>query len=220
MKVGVILMRLRNVKDAEEILKNSEYFIESPENYKGKWKEIFKNENEIRIEIGMGKGDFILGMARMHPNINFIGIEKYESVLVRAVQKLDERGLPNVKVIREDAINLSKIFSQEIDLIHLNFSDPWPKKRHYKRRLTYADFLKEYDLLFKGDAKIIQKTDNDSLFESSLIELNNYGYKFDEIILDLWKSDKPNVKTEYERKFGNSGFTIKYLEAHKSRQNR
>ena len=187
MKVGVILMRLRNVKDAEEILKNSEYFIESPENYKGKWKEIFKNENEIRIEIGMGKGDFILGMARMHPNINFIGIEKYESVLVRAVQKLDERGLPNVKVIREDAINLSKIFSQEIDLIHLNFSDPWPKKRHYKRRLTYTDFLKEYDLLFKGDAKIIQKTDNDSLFESSLIELNNYGYKFDEIILDLWK---------------------------------
>jgi tRNA (guanine-N7-)-methyltransferase len=155
-------------------------------------------------------------MAKKYPGINFIGVEKYESVLVRAVQKLDKEALDNVLVISYDAINLGEIFDKEIDTIYLNFSDPWPKKRHYKRRLTYRNFLEVYDKLFEGDAKIILKTDNDGLFESSLVELNNYGYTFKEVHLDLWKTDIDNIKTEYEEKFGNKGFTIKYLSAYKN----
>lgn len=208
-------MRLRNVKDAQSILKNSKYFIENPEELKKQWNKKFGNDNPVKIEIGMGKGDFLIGMAEMNPDINYIGVEKYESVLVRAVQKLDELDLPNVLVINEDAIELNKFFDKEIDTVYLNFSDPWPKKRHYKRRLTYRDFLKVYDEIFKSTAHIIMKTDNDGLFESSLIELNNYGYEFDEVILDLWKKDVPNIRTEYENKFGNMGYTIKYLNAHK-----
>lgn len=210
-------MRLRNVKNAEEIMNNSEYFIKTPEKNRGEWKKLFANDNPIMLEIGMGKGDFIKGMALQHPEWNFIGIEKYESVLVRGIQKLEEEKLDNVKVLRVDAIDIASYFSEEIDTIFLNFSDPWPKKRHFKRRLTYKDFLKEYDKVFVGDAKIQMKTDNDSLFESTLVSLNNYGYTFDEVILDLWATDRPNVKTEYEIKFSEKGFKIKYISAHKNR---
>jgi tRNA (guanine-N7-)-methyltransferase len=216
MKVGDILMRLRNVKNAEDILKNSKYYVENPKVLLGNWNKKFKNNNKICLEIGMGKGDFIIGMAKKYPGINFIGVEKYESVLVRAVQKLDKEALDNVLVISYDAINLGEIFDKEIDTIYLNFSDPWPKKRHYKRRLTYRNFLEVYDKLFESNAKIILKTDNDGLFESSLVELNNYGYTFKEVHLDLWKTDIDNIKTEYEEKFGNKGFTIKYLSAYKN----
>lgn len=208
-------MRLRNVKNATLILESSILYIKNPEEYKGSWKDVFDNDNPIMLEIGMGKGDFLLGMAKLHPDWNFIGIEKYESVLVRAVQKLEEENLPNVKVMAQDAKNLEKFFSPEIEMIYLNFSDPWPKKRHYKRRLTYQDFLSIYDKIFKGSAKIIMKTDNDSLFESTLISLNNYGYTFDRVSLDLWNTDLENVKTEYELKFSSQGFKIKYIEAHK-----
>ncbi len=211
-------MRLRNVKDATKILENSKYFKLCPEELKGNWHEAFGNDNPIMLEIGMGKGDFLLGMAMEHPEWNFIGVEKYESILVRGVQKLDKVDLPNVRVIGIDAIFLDKIFDQEIDTIYLNFSDPWPKKRHFKRRLTYKDFLQVYDKIFKGDARIIMKSDNDTLFESTLISLNNYGYILDEVILDLWsREDKKNIKTEYEIKFSNKGFKIKYLEAHKKK---
>lgn len=210
-------MRLRNVKNANEILNNSKYYVSKPEEYKGKWLEKFDNENKIlKLEIGMGKGDFIIGMAEKYPEVNFIGIEKYESVLVRAVQKLDKLNLKNVLVTSFDAINLNEIMGKELDEIYLNFSDPWPKKRHHKRRLTYVDYLKVYDDLFKKDALIELKTDNDIFFESSLIDINNYGYKFDELILDLWSSDKENVKTEYEIKFSGLGYKIKYLKAHKN----
>lgn len=208
-------MRLRNVKNAMEILKNSKYFIENPEKYKDNWQKEFSNENQISLEIGIGKGDFIIGMALRYPNINFIGIEKYESVLVRAVEKLDKLKLDNVKVICTDASNIESIFSKEIDTIYLNFSDPWPKKRHAKRRLTDKEFLKIYDKIFKDSSNIIMKTDNDLLFESTLINLNNYGYKFDELYLDLWSIEKENIKTEYEVKFSNLGFKIKYIKAHK-----
>lgn len=212
-------MRLRNVKNADIILKNSNYCIDKPESYKGNWEKLFKNDKPIMLEIGMGKGDFIIGMAKLHPEYNFIGIEKYESVLVRAVEKLESENLPNVFVIRYDAADLSNIFNKEIDTIYLNFSDPWPKKRHYKRRLTYRDFLVTYDKLFKGDSKIKMKTDNDGLFESTLIELNNYGYKFLNVYLDLWNSSVENVKTEYEIKFASLGFKIKYIDAIKADKN-
>lgn len=214
MKVGKY-MRLRNVKNADVILEKSDYYIENPENLRGKWRTIFKNSNPIMLEIGMGKGDFIRGMANIHPDVNYIGIEKYESVLVRGVQKLDSSELENVKVACYDAIDIGACFDREIDTLYLNFSDPWPKSRHAKRRLTYVDFLKEYDKIFENSKKIVLKTDNDSFFESSLVSLNNYGYEFDEVILDLWSHEVENVKTEYEIKFASKGFKIKYLRAHK-----
>lgn len=216
-EIGELIMRLRNVKNATEILNDSAYFVKEPSGIKGKWNEEFGDDQPIMLEIGMGKGDFLIGMAEAHPEWNFIGIEKYESVLVRAVQKLDELELKNVRVINIDAIDVHNIFDAEIDTIYLNFSDPWPKKRHYKRRLTYRDFLIEYDKIFKDNSKVEMKTDNDSLFESTLISLNDYGYKFDEVILDLWSTDKPNVKTEYEIKFSSKGYKIKYVRAHKNK---
>lgn len=208
-------MRLRNVKDASAILNDSNYFILESQSMKGNWKKIFSNDQPIMLEIGMGKGDFIIGMAKSHPEWNFVGIEKYESVLVRAVEKLNKESLPNVRLINVDAIKVGDYFDKEIDTIYLNFSDPWPKKRHYKRRLTYVDFLKEYDKIFESDAHIKMKTDNDGLFESTLVSLNNYGYIFDEVILDLLGSGRENVKTEYEVKFSSLGYKIKYVEAHK-----
>ena len=208
-------MRQRNVKNKVEIINSSKYIIKEPEKIKGNWQNVFKNDNPLYIEIGMGKGDFIIEMAKTYPNINFIGIEKYESVLVRAVQKLEKEKLKNIKLISYDAINLNDIIDKEITNIYLNFSDPWPKKRHFKRRLTYIDYLKVYDKLFVKDANIILKSDNDIFFESSLISLNNYGYIFDEIYLDLWETDVFSPKTEYEIKFSSKGYKIKYLKAHK-----
>lgn len=208
-------MRLRNVYNAKNILNSSKFYIETPQKYKGKWSDLFGDDKPVMLEVGMGKGDFIKDMATSHPEWNFIGIEKYESVLVRGVQKLESTELENVRVMNVDARDLEEYFGKEIDTIYLNFSDPWPKKRHHKRRLTYEDFLKVYDRIFASDSKIIMKTDNDTLFESTLISLNNYGYTFDEVILDLWSKDKPNIKTEYEIKFANLGYKIKYIEAHK-----
>lgn len=207
-------MRLRNIKNADEILSNSKYLIK-PEGKLSK-KDIFKNNNPLHLEIGMGKGDFIIEMAKNYPKINFIGIEKYESVIARALQKLDDLDLPNVRVICMDASNLEDVFSKEVDEIYLNFSDPWPKNRHFKRRLTYEDYLKVYDKLFEKNASLTIKTDNDKFFESTLVSLNNYGYKFEKVSLDLWNEEIFSPKTEYEKKFGNKGFKIKYLKAYKN----
>lgn len=210
-------MRLRNVKNSDEILKNSKFYEIDPRSNRGCWQKVFGNDLPIVLEIGMGKGDFLTGMATLHPEYNWIGVEKYESVLVRGVQKLDKTDLSNVKVLCADAINLAEIFEHEITTIHLNFSDPWPKKRHHKRRLTYASFLEVYDQISKDETNLIVKTDNDTLFESTLLNLNNYGYIFDDVYLDLWKEDIENVKTEYEIKFSEKGFKIKYIKAHKKR---
>lgn len=208
-------MRLRNVKNAKEIVENSNYVIKTPENYIGKFNEVFGNNNCINIEIGMGKGDFIIGMAKMYPTINFIGIEKYESVMVRAIEKLVNEDLPNLKLIRMDAINIDKVFSKEINTLYLNFSDPWPKSRHYKRRLTSPIFLELYDKIFKNKPHIIQKTDNIGLFAYSIESLSKYGYVFDKVSLDLSNEDLPNVKTEYEKKFMSMGVKINYINAKK-----
>ena len=206
-------MRLRNVKDAKDIVSNSKYVINNPQEYKGSFSKLFNNSNPISLEIGMGKGDFIINMAIKNPDINFIGLEKYQSIIVRATQKLESLNLNNLKLICMDAKELNEVFSKEIDTIYLNFSDPWPKKRHAKRRLTSDTFLPIYDSIFKKDKRIVQKTDNVGLFEYSIVSLSNYGYVIKDISLDLHNTSKENVMTEYEKKFSSQGIKINYLEA-------
>lgn len=209
-------MRLRNVKNAREIVDNSSFVVHNPEEYKGKYNsEVFKNNNPIHLEIGMGKGNFIIDKATKNPDINFIGVERYESVLCRALEKLEDKQLPNVRIICVDAINLGDIFDKEIDTIYLNFSDPWPKKRHAKRRLTSHVFLPVYDKVFRDEKVIVQKTDNVGLFESSLVSLSTYGYTIEEISLDLASTGMENSLTEYEAKFMSQGIKINYLKAAK-----
>ncbi len=198
-------MRLRKLKNSTSIINNSKYIILNPSEYKGKWNKVFNNNNPIYIEVGMGKGKFILENALKYPNINFIGIEKYDSAISRAIKKIDEYDLDNLRIIRVDACELSNIFNKEIDIMYLNFSDPWPKDRHEKRRLTNEYFLKIYDNIFKKEKVIIQKTDNRKLFEYSVSSLSKYGYIIDYISLDLHKECVDNITTEYEEKFMNSG---------------
>ena len=206
-------MRIRNIKNADELIEQSNYIIDNPTEYKGKWHNLFSNNNPINLEIGMGKGNFIIDMAMKNPNINFIGLEKYTSVIVRAVKKLNNIKLDNLKLINIDALNINEVFDKEINLIYLNFSDPWPKKRTAKRRLTSINFLKLYDNIFTNKKEILLKTDNQLLFESSILSLNEYGYKIVDISLDLWSTDKVYSETEYEHKFKDLGVNIKYLDA-------
>ena len=207
-------MRQRNVKNKKEILNNSNYYIDSYKLYKGRWKELFSNDNPIHIEIGMGKGQFIIENAKKYPNINFIGIEKSASILALATKKMPD-GLSNLKVLCLDALEIDQVFFEEISTIYLNFSDPWPKKRHEKRRLTSLSFLKKYDLVFKESCHIIMKTDNANLFCYSLKEFNNYGYFIKYITFDLEKDNQDdNIMTEYEEKFtklNNSIYKIEVL---------
>ena len=206
-------MRIRNIKNADKLIYDSPYIIENPYQYRGNFqKEVFKNTNPIHLEIGMGKGNFIIDMAMKNPNINFIGVEKYSSITLRALRKLKNIDLPNLRIINVDALELAKIFYQEISTIYLNFSDPWPKKRHHKRRLTYETFLKIYDAICKENI-IIQKTDNIPLFESSIVYLSTYGYQIVDISLDLWNSNRVTSQTEYESKFRKQGIKINYLKA-------
>ena len=208
-------MRLRNNKNAKGILEDSNYVIKNPEEYKGKWNKAFNNKNNIYIEIGCGKGNFIIENAKAHPENNYIGIEKYDTVLMYAVKKIEE-DIPNLKFIRMDALDIDKVFNKEISLIYLNFSDPWPKNRCAKRRLTHENFLKLYDNIFKKDKIIFMKTDNMHLFEFSIESLSNYGYKLKNVSLDLHNSDiEENFMTEYEKKFSEKGFRINRLEAYK-----
>lgn len=200
-------MRLKHIKDADKIINKSAYIIENPEEYKGKWNKLFNNENNIEIEIGTGKGKFIIEKAIQNPNINFIGIEKYDSPLVSAVKKLEELDINNLRLICYDALNIENIFDREISKIYLNFSDPWPKKRHTKRRLTSDRFLEKYDLIFKDTKRIEMKTDNDDLFEYSCESLTNCGYK----IIEKDTNHISNITTEYEDKFRNIGKNINYI---------
>ena len=202
-------MRLKNVKGAKERISISKYIINEPKLLKGNYKSLFNNNNPIHLEIGTGKGDFLIGMAIKYPKINFIGIEKYDSVLVRAIEKVDEKQLKNIFFIREDAFIVDDIFDHEIEKVYLNFSDPWPKERHAKRRLTSPIFLKKYDSIFKDSKEIQMKTDNRNLFEYSLISLTENGYKINEINLNLYENLIPdNVPTEYETKFVKAGNII------------
>lgn len=208
-------VRLKNVKGAEEIINSSSYIIENPIDYKGKFQSLFINKNPIHLEIGTGKGSFIINMAKEYPDINFIGMEMYDSVIVRAVQKLEEENLSNLKLLKYDATNIENIFDKEIDVLYLNFSDPWPKNRHENRRLTSERFLKRYDKIFKNKNIIIQKTDNRKLFEFSLKSFTDYGYNIKEISLDLHKEDIENISTEYEERFSKMGCPIYMVKVQK-----
>lgn len=203
-------MRLRNLKNKEEIINNCDFIITDPFKYIGKWKDLFKNNNPIHIEIGMGMGKFIYENALNNPDINYIGIERYDNVIARAIKKLDK--LDNLILVRMDARDIDKVFKKEIDLIYLNFSDPWPKKRSINKRLTSPIFLEKYDKIFKNTNIIIMKTDNRDLFIYSIESLSNYGYKLSNISFDLHESSDNIITTEYEDKFVSIGKNIYYLE--------
>ena len=207
-------MRLKNVPGSREAIGESRFVIHEPQ--MGKWTEIFGNEKPIHIEIGMGKGRFLMGMAAQHPEINYIGIEKYSSVLLRAIQKMEEDELPNVRFLRMDAEDLCNVFDkEEISRIYLNFSDPWPKDRHAKRRLPSRQFLARYDEILKKDGKLEFKTDNRILFDFALEELEPAGWKADVVTFDLHGDEvlmEGNVMTEYEERFSSIGNPIcKYI---------
>lgn len=210
-------MRLRHVKGSEEIIQNSNYVIHNNVNCKDSIQDIFFNNNEkLYVEVGTGKGDFIIESAKRYPHINFIGIEKYDSVLVRALQKLEMINLPNLKFLCMDAIDIEQFFSKEIDLIYLNFSDPWPKDRHEKRRLSSSFYLDKYENIFKHEKRIIMKTDNRKLFEYSIKSFTNYGYYIKDISLDLYQDEiGDNIPTEYETKFHSLGYPIYRIEVFK-----
>ena len=208
-------MRLRNVKNKEEILNNSNFLVKDYLDYKGIWNNYFKNDNPIYIEIGMGKGKFIIENAIKYPDINFIGIEKYDSVLAKSLPKIPDN-LTNLAIIRMDALKIDNVFSKEISRIYLNFSDPWPKDRHHLRRLTSKVFLEKYDSIFKDIAEIFQRTDNQQLYIYSLESLSSFGYKLSDISFDLHNSASDDlITTEYEDKFSSKGMPIYSLVARK-----
>lgn len=198
-------MRLRKIKNADECISKSPYVIKNKEQYRGKYQEYFGNKNPIFLEIGMGKGDFIIENAKKYQDRNFIGIEKFSSVLVRAVQKIEEYDLKNVKFIQMDAENIESIFDKEIDTLFLNFSDPWPKARHEHRRLTSTPFLNRYQKICKNNVHIFMKTDNRKFFEYSIQNFVKNHFQIDHISLDLHKDDIENIETEYEKRFKELG---------------
>ncbi len=209
-------MRLRNITGSREVIGESRFVIHEPETLRGKWRERFGNTNPIRIEIGMGKGKFLHTLAKQNPAVNYIGIEKYSSVLLRAIQKSEEEELPNLLFIRMDAEELLEVFDRgEVDRIYLNFSDPWPKDRHAKRRLPSQQFLNRYDVILKQEGQLEFKTDNRELFDFAVEELAKAGWKAEKITYDLHNDAdmcEGNVMTEYEEKFSALGNPIcKYI---------
>ena len=211
-------MRLRNITGSREIIGESVFVVHEPERQKGNWRNIFGNNNPIHIEIGMGKGRFLMDMAKVYPSINYIGIEKYSSVLLRAIQKMEreEQPLSNVRFIRMDAETIGNVFEmEEVDRIYLNFSDPWPKDRHAKRRLPSREFLARYNKILKKEGQLEFKTDNKDLFLFALEELEPAGWKAEKISYDLHRDkdmSEGNIMTEYEEKFSSIGNPIyKYI---------
>ena len=211
-------MRLRNITGSREVIAESPYVVpeDTLEACPGTWHEIFGNDHPIHIEIGMGKGRFLNTLAKQNPQINYVGIEKYSSVLLRAIQKMEEDELPNLKFIRMDAEDIDKVFGKgEVDRIYLNFSDPWPKDRHAKRRLPSRQFLARYDVILKKEGTLEFKTDNRPLFDFAIEELEPAGWKAQVITYDLHNDAalmEGNVMTEYEEKFSSVGNPIyKYI---------
>ena len=209
-------MRLRNISGSREVIADSEYVVHEPQRYKGKWKEVFGNNHPIRIEIGMGKGRFIMDLARLNPDINYVGIEKYSSVLLRGIQKMETDPLPNLYFIRMEAEEIAEVFGkEEVERIYLNFSDPWPKDRHAKRRLPSREFLHRYDEILIRDGVIEFKTDNRDLFQFALGELEPAGWHLNQMTEDLHHNEEMmagNIMTEYEERFSAMGNPIyKYV---------
>ncbi len=208
-------MEYIKIKNADKIVKNCPYVVNNPKEYKGKWNTIFKNKNPIYLELGMGRGDFIIDMAKTYPNINFIGLEAIDSQMVRAVENLTNKNLPNLKLINCNAEEVDNIFQKEIDTIYLTFCDPWPKKIDEKKRFTHVNFLKKYDKIFKKQKHIILKTDNKGFFAYSLESLSNYWYTFKRVSLDLHHDENPipNIMTNYEKQYFKEGRPIYYVDA-------
>ena len=209
-------MKYKSFKDADKIINRSEYLINNPETNKHNWYKFFGNTNPIHLELGMGRGDFIINMAKMYPKVNFIGLEISEDQLVKAVQKLNNQNLPNLALICADARDLDKIFGKEINTIYLTFSEPWPKAHDEKKRFTHESYLRLYDKIFKKDKHIIMKTDNKGLFQYSLQSLSQYWYVFDRVSLDLHNDENPvknNVMTDWEKKCVQDKKAIYYLDA-------
>lgn len=214
-------MRLRNIPAADEIIASNPLCIKEPANYQGAWHTVFQNDSPIHIEVGMGKGQFLLQLAQQNPDISYIGIEKYTSVLLRAIQKLESYTSPpdNIRFLCIDAESLTEVFApNEISKIYLNFSDPWPKKRHARRRLTSGEFLSRYEQILAVDGMLEFKTDNKPLFEFSLEEVPNAGWQIIDYTYDLHHDSKmnaDNILTEYEEKFSSKGNPIYKLTASK-----
>lgn len=212
MEYGVWTMRLRNVTGSREVIAESRFVVHEPAGYRGKWNEVFGNDHPIQIEIGMGKGQFMMQLAAQNPDMNYIGIEKYSTVLLRAVQKMEAHELMNLRLIRMDAEEICEVFGKgEVSKIYLNFSDPWPKDRHAKRRLPSRQFLARYHEILAADGRIEFKTDNQDLFEFALEELEPAGWKLEAVTSDLHHDEKMmagNIMTEYEQKFSAIGNPI------------
>ncbi len=205
-------MRLRNIPGSREAIAQNRWCIQESEHTKGQWHTIFGNQNPLHIEIGMGKGKFIMALARQNPQINYVGIEKYSSVLLRALQKMEAEPLENIRFIRMDAENICEMFDhEEVAQIYLNFSDPWPKDRHAKRRLTSHQFFERYQQILASNATVEFKTDNTALFDFSLEEVKEAGWKLDAFTRNLHQDNtmmEGNVMTEYEERFSKMGNPI------------
>ena len=211
-------MRLRNIPGAKDAIAESIYVIQNPQENKGNWDKVFPQNQPVHLEVGMGKGRFLMDMAKLHPEINYIGIEKYSSVLVRAVEKLEDFEQNNLRLIRMDAENIEEVFDKdEVDRIYLNFSDPWPKDRHAKRRLTSTRFLERYNNILTPEGRVMFKTDNKDLFDFSLEQVEEAGWILENHTYDLHHSEynEGNVMTEYEEKFSAKGNPICRLVAYR-----
>ncbi|MBQ4030974.1 MAG: tRNA (guanosine(46)-N7)-methyltransferase TrmB [Bacilli bacterium] len=209
-------MEYNVIKDADKILARSNYVVQNPKNYKNKWHELFKNNNPIHLELGMGRGEFIITMAKQNPRINFIGLELNESQTAYAVQRINNQNIPNLKLICANANDLLEFFGKEIDTIYLTFSEPWPKPIDEKKRFTHVNYLKMYDRIYKKDKHLILKTDNKVLFSYSLESLSSYWYEFKRVSVDLHHDERniPNVMTDWEQKCFKDGKQIYYVEAY------
>lgn len=209
-------MRLRNIPGSQDIIDRSPFVIKEAEKTKGSWNALFGNDHPIHIEVGMGKGRFLMTLAARNPRINFIGIERYTSVLLRALQKMEKEPVPNLVFLCMDARQLEEVFNEgEVSKIYLNFSDPWPKDRHARRRLPSREFLARYDKILKKEGRLEFKTDNRKLFDFAVEELEPAGWKAEKITYDLHSDQEMmqgNVMTEYEEKFSCAGNPIyKYV---------
>lgn len=210
-------MRLRNIPRAEQVLSAHNQVIKEEKSCRGSWRQVFGNENPIHIEIGMGKGQFLVTLAKQNKGVNYIGIERYSSVLLRAVEKFDEEKEPveNIRFVCMDAAEIEEVFSPgEVDQIYLNFSDPWPKKRHARRRLTSKEFFARYEIILTKDGTVEFKTDNDELFQFSLEQVEEAGWSLNAYTWDLHHDvsmNEGNVMTEYEMKFSSMGNKIHKL---------
>ena len=208
-------MRYNVVKNANNIINSSDYLIKNPSSYKNNWRSVFNNNNPICLELGMGRGSFIIEMARKHPNINYIGLELDRNQTATAVSNIKGANIPNLRMICADAKEIINYFGKEIDTIYLTFSEPWPKKQDEKKRFTDISYLKLYDRIFKKDKHIILKTDNKILFASAMESLSSYWYVFNKVSLDLHNDERKieNVMTDFEKQYFKEKRQIYYVDA-------